>query len=191
MKRLIRDICISRTYQLASSTNPSNRDDVTQFSHARLRRLRADVLLDAVSSVTDTNSSFNNYPTGLRSLDLFEGGARANNYFLKTFGLAYRDSVSAAETHSEPTLAQALHLENGDTVDGKIARSTVVSKLLKEKEPPEKIVDELYLRVLGRMPSAEERKKLLPLIAAKPGDRQGYDDIFWALLNSSEFEFNH
>jgi hypothetical protein len=52
-------------------------------------------------------------------------------------------------------------------------------------------VDELFIRALVRKPSEPEKKKLLPLVAASPGDRKAYDDIFWALLNSTEFEFNH
>ena len=191
MKRLIRDICASRTYQRSSVANASNRDDDTQFSHARLRRLRADLLLDAISSVTDSASAFNNYPAGFRAVELFEGGARTNNYFLKTFGLANRDAVNASQTHLEPTLAQALHLINGDTIEGKVARSQVVANLLKEKQSPDTIIVELYIRVLSRKPSEAEMKRLLSLVAEKPLDRQGYDDIFWALLNSSEFEFNH
>ena len=191
MKRLIRDICTSRTYQLSSVTNPSNQDDDSQFSHARLRRLRADVLLDAISAVTESNSPFNNYPAGFRAVELFEGGARANNYFLRTFGLSNRDSVNASETRLEPTLAQALHLINGDTIESKIGRSPVVRDLLKQNASPETIIDELYVRALSRLPGDAERKKLLALVAAKPGERQGYDDVFWALLNSSEFEFNH
>jgi hypothetical protein len=191
MKRLIRDICTSRTYQRSSITNASNRDDDSQFSHARLRRLRSDVLLDMISSVTETKSTFNNYPAGFRAVELFEGGARADNYFLKTFGLANRDSVSASQTRLEPTLAQTLHLINGDTIDGKIARSPLITNWLKEQRSPNEIIDELFVRVLTRNPSDAERKKLLALVAAKPNDRQGYDDIMWALLNSSEFEFNH
>jgi hypothetical protein len=190
-KRLIRDICNSRTYQLSSLTNSSNRDDDRQFSHAHLRRLRADVLLDSISSVTQTPSTFGNYPNGLKAIELFEGGARANNYFVKTFGMTNRDSVHTAETRLEPTLAQALHLINGDTIEGKIARSAVVTDLLKAKVPPASIIENLYIRALSRQPSKAELKKLLPLVIDKPGNRQAYDDIFWALLNSSEFEFNH
>jgi hypothetical protein len=192
MKRLIRDICNSRTYQLSSATNQTaSQTDDTQFSHARLRRLRADVLLDTLSAVTKTNSSFNNTPTGFRAVELFEGGSRANDYFLKTFGAANRDSVNASETRLEPTLAQALQMIDGDSIEGKISRSPVVTDLLKQKASPEEIIDELYIRVLSRKPSGAELKKMLPLVSAKPGDRQGYNDIFWALLNSSEFEFNH
>ncbi len=190
-RRLIRDICASRTYQLAAATNATNKDDDSQFSHARLRRLRADVLLDSISAVTATPSAFNEAPAGSRAAQLFEGGYRANNYFLKTFGLCPRDSVSVSETRLEPTLAQALHLLNGDTIEGKLARSTVIPELMKATDKPEEIVDSLFIRALSRRPSETERKRLLPLVAANPKDRKAYEDILWALLNSTEFAFNH
>jgi len=190
-RRLIRDICTSRVYQLSTAPNATNRDDDSQFSHARLRRLRADVLLDSIAQATGTPTTFNETPGGLRAVQLFEGGRRANNYFLKTFGLCSRDSVNASETRLEPTLAQALHLLNGDTIEAKLARSPVVADLLKAGRTPEGILDDLFIRTLARKPSEPERKKLLALVAATPGDRKAYDDVFWALLNSTEFEFNH
>lgn len=190
MKKLIRDICTSRTYQLSSVPNASNRDDDSFFSHAKLRRLRADVLLDSISSATGITTQFNDAPTGFRALQLYEGNRRSNNYFLKTFGLSSRDSVNVSETRLEPTLAQTLHLINGDTVESKINRSTVVSDLLAQKKNPEAILDALYIRTLARKPSEAERKKLNPLIASN-ADRKTYDDIFWGLLNSTEFSFNH
>jgi hypothetical protein len=192
-RRLIRDICNSRIYQLDSTPNATNRDDDSQFSHARLRRLRADVMLDAISEVTDAPSSFNGNPGGLRAVQLFEGGYRANNLFLKTFGLCSRESINVSETRLEPTLAQALHLINGDTVEGKLARSTMIADMLKDGRKPEEILDAVFIRALSRLPSEPERKRLLPLLAnaANPADRKAYDDVLWAILNSTEFAFNH
>jgi hypothetical protein len=190
-KRLMRDICNSRIYQLSTVPNDTNRDDDQQFSHQHLRRLRADVLLDSIAEVTAVPSNFNETPGGTRAVQLFEGVNRSNNYFLKTFGLCSRDSVNASETHLEPTLAQALHLVNGDTVEQKLNRSTVVAKMLEAKRKPDDILDDLFIRAYSRKPSEPERKKLLPLVAAHPSERQPYDDIFWALLNSTEFAFNH
>ncbi|HYW43605.1 MAG TPA: DUF1549 and DUF1553 domain-containing protein [Bryobacteraceae bacterium] len=190
-RRLIRDICTSRTYQLSAAANSNNADDEQQFSHAHLRRLRADVLLDSISEVTATPSSFNGTPVGYRAAQLFEGDRTANNYFLKTFGLCPRDSVNASETRLEPTLAQVLHLLNGDTVENKLGRSTVVPGLLKSGRNPREILDELFIRALSRHPAEAEKERLLPMITANPKDRQPYDDILWALLNSTEFEFNH
>ncbi len=190
-KRLIRDICNSRIYQLSTVSNDTNHDDDQQFSHARLRRLRADVLLDSISEVTGTPSTFNGNPAGLRAAQLFEGGARANNYFLKTFGLCPRESVNASETRLEPTLAQALHLLTGDTIEGKLGRSTVVTGMLQSGMKPEQILDDLFIRTLSRKPSEAEKKKLVPLLTGAPTDRKPYDDVLWALLNSTEFSFNH
>jgi hypothetical protein len=190
-RRLIRDICLSRTYQLADLPNATNREDEDQFSHQHLRRLRADVLLDAMAQATGAPTAFPGTAAGSRAVQLFEGGRQANNYFLKTFGLCSRDTVNASETRLEPTLAQAMHLVNGDTIEGKLARSTVVASDLKAGRKPEEIVDDLFLRALSRKPSEAEKKKLLALVADNPRDRAAYDDIFWALLNSTEFEFNH
>ena len=99
-KKLIRDICNSRTYQLSEVPNETNKDDADQFSRAHLRRLRADVLLDAIAEVTSTPTTFGQTPAGLRAVQLDEGNRLANNYFLKTFGLCSRESVSASETRT-------------------------------------------------------------------------------------------
>jgi hypothetical protein len=187
----MRDICNSRTYQLSSDANASNKDDDQMFSHAHLRRLRADVLLDTIAQVTNTPSSFNEEPAGLRATQLYEGSRRSGSYFLKTFGLSQRDSVNVSETRSEPTLAQALHLVNGDTIQGKIDKSPVIQELLAQKKKPEEIIDALFIRAVSRKPSEPEKKKLLALVQPTPNDRKAYDDIFWALLNSTEFAFNH
>ena len=150
------------------------------------------MLLDSIDQVTETTTTFGgNYPRGLRAIQLYEGIRRNGNYFLKTFGLAARDSVNASETRLEPTLAQALHLINGDTIEGKLNRSAVVAEMLKRKAKPVEIVDALYIRTLGRAPAATEKQKMLTLTAGHEADRKVYDDIFWALLNSTEFAFNH
>ena len=191
MKKLIRDICASRTYQLSSATTESNRDDDRQFSHALLRRLRADTFLDAISQATGTVTPFGQFPTGFRATQLYEGGRRGNHYFLKTFGLTARETVNASETRLEPTFAQALHLVNGDTIETKLARSSAIADMLKDKKRPEEIIEVLYVRSMSRKPDASEMKRMLALTAGHETDRQTYDDIFWALLNSTEFAFNH
>ena len=190
-RRLIRDICNSHVYQASVAANDSNRDDDSQFSHQRLRRLRADVMLDALSQITETPGEFSESPRGMRAMQLYEGLYRSNNYFLKTFGASSRDSVSTSETHIEPTLAQALHMVNGNTLEGKLARSQVVPAMLKAGKKPGEIIDELFVRTLSRKPSEAEAKEMLSLVSASPADKAGYDDVLWALVNSTEFEFNH
>lgn len=190
-KALIRDICNSRTYQRSSLGNATNKSDDLQFSHAAVRRLRADVMLDAISQVTGVKTTFNNFPTGYRASQVFDGGAHYGHYFLKTFGLASRETVNAADTRMEPTLSQALHLINGNTIDEKVAKGTVISGMLKANKSPAEMLDELYIRALTRVPTVIEKKKLLAMTDADPKDRKVYEDIFWGLLNSTEFAFNH
>ena len=190
-KALIRDICNSRTYQTSSLGNATNKSDDLQFSHASVRRLRADVMLDAISQVTGVKTTFNNFPTGYRASQVFDGGAHYGHYFLKTFGLASRETVNAADTRMEPTLSQALHLINGNTIDEKVAKGTVISGMLKANKSPAEMLDELYIRALTRVPTVIEKKKLLAMTDADPKDRKVYEDIFWGLLNSTEFAFNH
>jgi hypothetical protein len=188
MRRLIRDICTSRVYQLSTVPNATNRSDVSQFSHQRLRRLRADVLLDSVGEVTEISTDFNGIPSGIRADQLYEGSS--GNYFLNTFGLCPRTTVNVSDTRFEPTLAQTLHLIDGDTIQNKLDRSPVVSRMIAAHAQPAEIIDELFIRTYSRKPSDKERQRIMGLIGEHP-DRAAYDDVLWSLLNSTEFEFNH
>jgi hypothetical protein len=192
MRHLVRDVCLSRTYQTSSTINASNKGDDSQFSHASLRRLRADVLLDTLSQATETVTAFPGIPKGQRAVQVFDGGRRYGSYFLKTFGLATRETVCACETRSEPTFAQSLHQINGQTISGKLLESKFLTEFLKDgKKNTDQVIDELYLRTLSRKPGDDEHKKLAALVGSQAGDKKAYDDIFWALLNSTEFMFNH
>ena len=104
-KELVRDICNSRTYQLSTRTNESNEGDSVNFSHAKLRRIRAEVLLDAISQVTETKNKFRGLPLGARAVQIADGNT--SNYFLKTFGRASRETVCSCEVKMEPNLSQA------------------------------------------------------------------------------------
>ena len=189
-RRLVRDICLSRTYQLASTVNETNAGDERNFSHAAVRRIRAEVLLDCISQVTEANEKFRGLPLGARAVHIADG--RTANYFLKTFGRATRETVCSCEVKMEPNLSQALHLLNGRTVTEKVQNGGVVKRLLKEKKSPEQIVDELYARCLSRKPTAEEAGRLSVAIKEGGDDKEAVlNDIFWALLNSKEFIFNH
>jgi hypothetical protein len=91
----------------------------------------------------------------------------------------------------EPTLSQALHLLNGDSSNQKIAQGNLVGKLLQEKVAPEEIVNRLYIRCLSRKPTTVELEALRPVLAESKDPKRDLDDVFWALLNSREFIFNH
>ena len=91
----------------------------------------------------------------------------------------------------EPTLSQALHLMNGDTVRRKIRQGGLINRRLKEERSRGEIVDELYIRSLSRKPTEKERAKFKAFFTKDAKPREVLEDIFWALLNSREFLFNH
>src|SRR3954468_5374786 len=160
LKALVRDICNSRTYQRATQRNGSNATDERNFAHANLRRIKAENLLDTISWVTETKDKFGGLPLGARAVQIADG--RSSTYFLTTFGRATRETVCSCEVKMEPTLSQALHLLNGDTVNGKIQQGGVPRRLLERKKFPEERITDLYLRCLSRRPTRAELDKLLP-----------------------------
>src|SRR5205085_7113461 len=134
---------VSRTYQLASTPNASNDGDSRSFSHATVRRIRAEVLLDCISEVTESQEKFRGLPLGARAVEIADG--RTNNYFLTTFGRATRETVCACEAKTEPTLSQALHMLNGNTIQGKVQQGGLVKKLLDAKKQPAEVIESLYV----------------------------------------------
>jgi hypothetical protein len=188
-KRLVRDICTSRTYQMSTQTNDTNAQDERNFSHATLRRIRAEILLDVISQVTETKDKFAGLPLGARAVQIADGNTAT--YFLTTFGRATRETVCSCEVKMEPNLGQALHLINGENVHEKIKQGGVVGKLLEEKKTPQQIVSELYVRCLSRQPTREEAAAIDEQLAGMADPKAALQDVFWALLNSREFVFNH
>jgi hypothetical protein len=187
-KKLVRDICTSRTYQLATQPNPSNEGDTRNFARAQLRRIKAETFLDCISAVTETKNKFPGLPQGARAVQIADGGI--STYFLTTFGRATRETVCSCEVKLEPTLSQSLHLLNGDT-NNRVPQGNLVGRRLAEKKTPVEVIEELYVRCLSRKPTPAERQKLEALVAANPNKQQALEDVFWALLNSREFMFNH
>ncbi len=189
-KKMVRDICNSRTYQLSTVTNETNESDLANFSHATLRRVRAEVLLDAISQITETENKFRGLPPGARAVQIADGNT--SNYFLTTFGRASRESVCSCEVKVEPNLSQALHMLNGDSVHKKIRQGKTIERWLnEEKLTPEKIISRIYLRSLAREPNAQELTALMGEVDAQENKKLALEDVFWAVLNSREFLFNH
>jgi hypothetical protein len=188
-RKLIRDICTSRTYQLATQANLSNELDSRNFTRASVRRLRAEVLLDVVSQVTETKNKFQGLPLGARAVQIADG--QASTYFLTTFGRATRETVCSCEVKMEPNLSQALHLLNGDTVTSRVQSGGVIAKALAAKHAPSQIIEELYLRCLSRRPNRMELINLCTLVNEAADKQKALEDVFWAILNSREFLFNH
>ena len=91
----------------------------------------------------------------------------------------------------EPNLSQTLHLLNGDTVESKIASRNAVRRLLAERREPMAVVEELFMRCLSRKPTPEEASKIQAVLRNEKAPQPVLEDVFWALLNSKEFLFNH
>jgi disulfide oxidoreductase YuzD len=194
VKHLIRTIMNSAAYQRSAEPNETNRQDERFYSRYVVRRLPAEVLLDAVSQVTGVPTAFPGYPRGTRALQLPD--ASVNQYFLSVFGKPPRLLTVESERSSEPSVAQALHTINGETINQKLrAPDGVVASFLKLGLSDEMMLEHLYTAALSRPPSAAEKGRLLPLLAesrANTADRrQALEDIVWALLTSKEFLFNH
>jgi hypothetical protein len=188
-RQLVRDICNSQAYQRSVTPNESNASDTRNYAYANVRRIPAEMLLDCVSQVTNTKEKFRGLPLGARAVQIADG--RTSTYFLDTFGRAPRDTVCDCEASTDPSLSQALHLLNGSATSGKIQQGKVVDELLADNATPEQALDRLYVRCLSRYPTDEERKDLLASIGVAPDTKQGLEDVFWAILNSREFVFNH
>ncbi len=193
LKRLVSDIVSSSTYQRTTRANASNASDMKNFAKANVRRKRAEVMLDTVSQVLEVQNKFEGLPLGSRAVEIGDG--RITNYFLETFGRASRESVCSCEVTMEPSLSQALHLLNGDTVTKNLKDGPVIKNWVKSNKSPTEVVNEIYIRTVTRTPTAEESKQILKQIeeAKANGMPIGeiYEDVFWAILNSKEFMFNH
>ncbi|MDB5350882.1 MAG: Ig-like protein [Planctomycetota bacterium] len=190
LKALVRSILSSRTYQLSARTNELNTEDTLYFSHAYTKLLPAEVLLDAISSLTGSSTVFEGLPKGTRATQIADG--KMENPFLKTFGRPARELACECERESDANLSQALQLIGGATVNGKLHDDAGrIAELAKGTATPQEITKELYLRAVSREPNSTEMEIAVAHLKANPDRRQAIEDIGWALINSKEFLFRH
>jgi len=189
-KRLVRDICTSDAYGRSTQTNATNSHDNRNYSHAIVRRIPAETLLDCISAITEAPDKFRGLPRGARAVQIADGAT--SNYFLTTFGRSARTTVCDCEATTDPSLSQALHLLNGNTVHQKIVSGRTIDRWIKEEKLGDaEVLDRIYVRALARRPTEQEQAKLLADIP-NDGQRSNHlQDLFWAVLNSREFVFNH
>jgi hypothetical protein len=188
-KQLVRDITASHAYQRTTERNESNLTDERNFAHGNVRRIPAEMMLDCISQVTTVTDKFAGLPKGSRAVQIANGAT--SNYFLTTFGRAPRDTVCACEAKTEPTLSQALHMLNGSTIQGKIQSGGLVAAWLKEGQSPQQVIERIYVRCLARKPLPDEMDRLMTVVGQAQNPQAGLEDVFWAVLNSREFIFNH
>ncbi len=189
-KHLLRLILNSRTYQTSSEPVRGNEEDVKYFSHYQPRMLQAEPLLDAVCQVTDVPEKFPGLPAGVRAVELPSPDVK--HTFLKVFGQPAREMACQCERASDANLSQALQMINGDLVHAKLRdKSNRFRRAVREGKSNEAILEELYLAAYSRPPSPQEKKAALEYIAGQKDRLQALEDVYWAVLNSKEFLFQH
>ena len=190
-KHLIRTILSSRLYQLSTTPNESNLADTRNFSRGYRRRLPAEVLLDAVTTVTDIPDTFAATPPGFRAMQTWS--YKIGSHFLDAFGRPNASSDCPCERDRQMSVVQSLHLMNARSLQAKLEDPAGrVQKLATSGQTPVEVVTELYLRMLSRPPAPDELSIATAAFAAPGATRAGAtSDVFWALLNSAEFVLNH
>ena len=205
LRSLMRQIMNSETYQRSSVPIEGNQADRKHFSHYYPKRLMAEVIHDAIASVTSVPSEFNKivflggdrndtkfYPKGTKAIQLFDSSVESN--FLKTFGRNQRRITCECERSDEPSIIQALHLSNGETLNNKLAEKGGVIDQWIEKfaQDDAGIIRQAYLRTLGRGPTPGEQQAILEELGRNGEDRHAtLEDLLWSLMTSREFLFNH
>jgi hypothetical protein len=192
LKALMRTILQSATYQRSSEPLEGNHEESRFYARYYPKRLMAEVLLDAISQATGVPTEFKNYPKGWRAIQLPD--SKVDSYFLSSFGRAEREKTCTCERTEEPSVTQVLHIFNGDSVNKKLAaKENAISRLLESELSVEQLLEEAYLSTLCRYPTAEEKRKAQMILSAAGPDekRLVLEDLFWALMSSKEFLFNH
>ena len=209
VKHVIRLILNSAAYQRSSQPLPGNASDDRFYSRYYPRRLSAEVILDAYSDITGVPTPFNrvksaagdaltatsSYPLGTRAVQIPD--ALVASYFLETFGRAERLAVCSCERSSEASITQALHLNNGRTLNEKLReKNNTLTQWLQKGMTDREILEQLYWYAFSRAPTEGERRQCLTILAeaAQQGPqarREALEDLTWALLTSREFLFNH
>ena len=199
LKHLFRAILNSRTYQQSSVPQTKDPRGAAQFAFYSIRRLEAEVLIDALCLITGTTESYESripepftfIPADHRSVELPDGSITSP--FLEMFGRPSRDTGLAYERNNKPTAAQRLHLLNSTHIRTKIENSAKLKALMAyNKRSPQKAVSSLYLTILSRYPTPAEYNTIKKyLLTGEAKGTVALADVAWALLNSSEFLYRH
>lgn len=208
-KAMLRLIANSAAYQRSSTPLGGNETDERYYSHHLLKRLPAEVLLDAYSQVTESPTKFDaitpgggngsqpygGYPLGTRAIQLPDSAVVST--FLDSFGRPERNQACSCERGTETTIGQALHVANGTTLNGKLKeKENLISRLVQGGSNPDQVLEKLWQSALSRKPTIQEISRSKPILEAAwkgspEGKREALEDLFWAVLTSREFLFNH
>ena len=199
LRHLYRLILNSRTYQQSSIPRTSHPEALTQFAYYPVRRLDAEVLIDALDRISGTGESYQsiipepytNIPPANRTIALADGSITSP--FLEMFGRPARDTGLESERSNDPTDAQRLHLLNSTDVQRKIETSPTLRELFQAaRGNRQQVIRSIYLMILSRGPTPQETTAAINYFnSGGVGPKQAADDLAWALVNSKEFLYRH
>ncbi|GEP44668.1 DUF1549 domain-containing protein [Brevifollis gellanilyticus] len=173
VRHLMKIITQSRSYQLALSTNKWNEDDKVNYSHAKARRLPAEVLFDSVFAVTGSMPNIPGVPKGTRAAQLIDGQTQLPDGFLTNFGKPARESVCECERSNDVNLGPVMALMSGPTVGDAISDpNNAIAKLTDEFKDDAKLVEEIFVRILNRQPTGKEINAALASMASMDGENK-------------------
>lgn len=189
LKRLIRLICTSVTYQRSLAANQWNEDDSSNFSHALPRRLAAEQLYDSIIQAAGAPRALPGVPAGFRAAELPD--PQVEVAFLDMFGRPPRESPCECERTSDVSLGQTLNMVNGATIGDSIAHPQgIIARTMASGASTEQLIETIYLSVLCRQPAAEELQQAVGYFASAGTPKEAAEDLMWALINSPGFLFN-
>ncbi|MCE9533269.1 MAG: DUF1549 and DUF1553 domain-containing protein, partial [Planctomycetes bacterium] len=188
LKKLLRTILTSRVYSLSSKPNDRNASDTRNYSRFYRQRLRAEVILDAVSDVSAVPETFAALPRGSRAVQIWTH--RDQSIFLDSFGRPDPNQDPPCERTLDSTVVQVLHLMNAPKLHQKVVDDkSLAATLAKSKKSDAEIVEEVYLLLYSRYPTADEKNACLDLLKKAPSRRSIVEDLMWAMINTPEFTF--
>jgi hypothetical protein len=208
VKQTIRAIMNSAAYQRSSAPLPGNKTDDRYYSRYLIRRLPAEVVLDAYSYLTKVPTAFTqvavgssggnaataDYPLGTRALQLPD--TQLTSQFLDAFGRPERGQTCSCERQQESSVTQALHLNNGQTLNDKLrSKKSRIEDWLQEKIGDEEAIRRIFILALCREPSKQESARFRKIMAEAARDpqatrREVLEDLCWSVLTGREFLFN-
>jgi hypothetical protein len=197
VKSLMRLILNSQTYQLSTLSRSPRPDAEANFAFYAPRRLDAEVLIDAINQITGTNEKYSSaipepftfVPDDQRSIALPDGSITSS--FLENFGRPSRDTGLESERNNRITASQRLTLLNSTQIQRKLEQGPKLQALIRSRTAPKEIIDGLYVTILSRFPTNDERAAIAARPLTGPDARTTAIDLAWALLNSAEFLYRH
>ena len=186
LKDLIKTIALSNVYALRSEPSENYAADRLNYSRHYRHQFRAEVLLDAIADVSETDSNLPGMAKGSRPSQVWTH--RVDSMFLDTFGRPNENQDPPCERMADSSVTQSLHLMNSRELDGRIRSDQSRAKRLAEsKLASAQIAQELYLSAFSRLPNQAEQLYTTNLIDSAKNRRGVIEDLMWALINAPEF----